>query len=314
MSNEGSTEKYSFLPLSSEPSTSTDSIAQIKDKVNQLLCTFQELPVWAQDNIYIHTGYRVPTDSYRRCIHSLTFIHNETVNVYTHLLGCITFVVLAFVTGSYLLKINSAVWSDYVVVYTFIATAILCLGCSSLFHLFCCHSEKVCNSWNKCDFAGIVFLIVGSFFPAIYYGFYCENTWKMIYLSGISVFGLTTLLFTVSNKYAGIKYRFHRTALFMGLGLAGLIPISHAVFKVGLIKSMEAISLNWVIFMGIFYIVGALIYGYRIPERWYPGCFDYWFHSHQIFHVFVVVAAIFHYVGIVKAFHYHHSSVNGCLV
>lgn len=303
-----------MVPIKSCSDTLTKDSHPIQDKIDKLLCTFQELPVWAQDNIYIHTGYRVPTDSYRRCLHSLLFVHNETGNVYTHLLGCVAFVLLAFMTGSYLLSTSSAAWSDYAVLYTFIATAILCLGCSSLFHLFCCHSEEVSKSWNKCDYAGIVFLIVGSFFPAIYYGFYCENNWKLIYLAGISIFGLTTLLFTVSKTYSQPQYRLHRTALFMCLGFAGLIPISHAVFKVGIADSLNSISLNWVLFMGLFYTLGAVIYGMRIPERWFPGCFDIWFHSHQIFHVFVVVAAILHYIGVVKAFHYHHSGATVCLV
>jgi len=29
---------------------------------------------------------------------------------------------------------------------------------------------------------------------------------------------------------------------------------------------------------------GAAIYAQRIPERWYPGRFDYFLSSHQIFH------------------------------
>ena len=30
---------------------------------------------------------------------------------------------------------------------------------------------------------------------------------------------------------------------------------------------------------------GALVYAQRVPERWFPGKFDLFFHSHQIFHV-----------------------------
>ncbi|KAJ9080288.1 hypothetical protein DSO57_1026635 [Entomophthora muscae] len=285
----------------------------IKDKVNQVLCTFHELPAWAQDNIYIHTGYRVPTDSYRRCLRSLLFLHNETGNVYSHLLGCLAFVSLAFSAFSYLVSTTTASWSDYAVVFTYIIAAIFCLGFSSLFHLFCCHSEQACLSWNKCDYVGITFLIVGSFFPAIFYGFYCENKWKLIYLSFISIFGLSTLVVLLSEAYYTTEYRLHRTAIFVGLALSGIIPITHAVLKAGIGKSFNSLSLDWFLFMGLFYILGALVYGLRIPERWFPGYFDFWFHSHQIFHVFVVAAAIIHYVGMVKAFHYHHSDLSMCL-
>ena len=30
---------------------------------------------------------------------------------------------------------------------------------------------------------------------------------------------------------------------------------------------------------------GAIIYANRVPERWFPGKFDLWLHSHQLFHV-----------------------------
>ena len=49
--------------------------------------------------------------------------------------------------------------------------------------------------------------------------------------------------------------------------------------------------------MAFLYILGAVLYGLRIPERFLPGKFDLWFQSHQIFHVLVVFAAMVHYHG-----------------
>jgi adiponectin receptor len=46
--------------------------------------------------------------------------------------------------------------------------------------------------------------------------------------------------------------------------------------------------------MGILYATGAVFYVTRIPERWKPGAFDIAGHSHQIFHVFVVLGALAH--------------------
>ena len=37
---------------------------------------------------------------------------------------------------------------------------------------------------------------------------------------------------------------------------------------------------------------GALVYATRIPERWKPGAFDLMFHSHQLFHVAIIIAAL----------------------
>jgi len=81
--------------------------------------------------------------------------------------------------------------------------------------------------------------------------------------------------------------------------------------------------------MGCLYILGALFYALRVPERFFPGKFDIWvsfcdklillvytrksiiyygyyiifviqFQSHQIFHVLVIAAAFVHYHGITE--------------
>lgn len=52
---------------------------------------WDEIPSWQQDNEYILSGYRQTTGSYKNCLESLKYIHNETVNVYTHVIGAAIF-------------------------------------------------------------------------------------------------------------------------------------------------------------------------------------------------------------------------------
>ena len=40
------------------------------------------------------------------------------------------------------------------------------------------------------------------------------------------------------------------------------------------------------------------MYAARFPERLKPGAFDVAFHSHQLFHVAVVIAALIHYKAV----------------
>lgn len=56
------------------------------------LCTFDELPTWCQDSPYIQYGYRPICHSAFTCIQSLLYLHNESVNVYTHLLPALIIV------------------------------------------------------------------------------------------------------------------------------------------------------------------------------------------------------------------------------
>jgi len=47
----------------------------------------QMLPDWLQDNEHLHTGHRLPLNSFRACFQSIFRIHTETGNIWTHLIG-----------------------------------------------------------------------------------------------------------------------------------------------------------------------------------------------------------------------------------
>jgi adiponectin receptor len=50
------------------------------------------------------------------------------------------------------------------------------------------------------------------------------------------------------------------------------------------------------------YFGGAILYANRIPERWFPGMFDYVGGSHNIWHIAVVAGILFHYVAMQEFF------------
>lgn len=66
-------------------------------------------------------------------------------------------------------------------------------------------------------------------------------------------------------------------------------------------------GLRWMLLQGALYVIGAMIYAGRVPERWAPGRFDLVGASHQVFHCFVVAAAVSHMYGLVVAFDWAHS-------
>lgn len=72
-------------------------------------------------------------------------------------------------------------------------------------------------------------------------------------------------------------------------------------------------SLSWLLAHGAMYVFGAFLYAARWPERSYPKRFDIWGSSHQIFHLFVVMAAATHLYGMGRAFDYHHGPEAACL-
>lgn len=61
-----------------------------------------EVPGWMIGNKYIQTGYRLGYDSYYKSFISLFHIHNESVNVWTHLLAAILFMCFSVYVMIYL--------------------------------------------------------------------------------------------------------------------------------------------------------------------------------------------------------------------
>ncbi|KAF9184117.1 hypothetical protein BGZ51_003555 [Haplosporangium sp. Z 767] len=213
-------------PQGDGSSSITDDLSAISsedDAIKGYLCDWADLPHWMQDNPAIWTGYRRPTFSYKKCIASLGFLHNES-------------------------------------------------------------------------------------------GFYCHKTWQAIYLTLITIFGVATIVAVVRPEFRTPHYRWIRSCLFLTLGLCGVFPVIHGIVLYGIPLAQVAISLNYMICMGSSYVVGALIYASRTPERLFPGKMDHFGASHQIFHIFVLIGCLSHFLGVTKAMAFWHDANHTCAI
>ena len=113
-----------------------------------LLLAWDHLEEWRRDNAFIISGYRPTSNSYLGSFSSLFYLHNESVNIWTHLLGSILFTALgmaAFYSYEKLIapRYSTATWTDTLVFGCFFTGAFLCLGMSATFHALCNHSPEV---------------------------------------------------------------------------------------------------------------------------------------------------------------------------
>ncbi|KUI68671.1 hypothetical protein VM1G_04295 [Cytospora mali] len=267
-------------------------------------------PMWL-DNAFIITGYRQTSNSYWGSFGSIFALHNESVNIWSHLLGAITFTTLGFLAytffeASVAPRYASATGTDWLVFGCFFAGACLCLGMSATYHALCNHSPGVAKWGNKLDYTGIVCLILGSYVPAMYYGFYCFPKLTELYLSTICILGLGCLIVSWFEHFRTPEWRPYRALMFVCLGVSGVVPVIHGLTIYGYQTLDERMGLSWVLLQGVLYILGAIIYAMRYPERSFPRTFDIWGSSHQIFHVLILLAAASHLCGMVKAFDFHH--------
>jgi adiponectin receptor len=85
--------------------------------------------------------------SVKQCFASIFRLHTETVNIWTHLLGTLVFIVLAIY---FLTRPTSEVQIDKKLIFgSFFLGAIVCLLCSTLYHTLYCHSPKISKLFGK---------------------------------------------------------------------------------------------------------------------------------------------------------------------
>ena len=173
-------------------STATERIIETAKQAEQkveraLLVLWDDLPAWRRDNHFIRSGYREESNSYWRSFASLFYVHNESVNIWTHAVGALVFPLV----GAWLYRViapryASASGADVLVFSCFFGGALLCLGMSATFHALMNHSEDVAKWGNKLDYSGIIFLIVGSYVPALYYSLFCLPRLLTVYMCAVS--------------------------------------------------------------------------------------------------------------------------------
>lgn len=256
-------------------------LTRVEAKAKQALhVLWNDLPAWRRDNHYIHSGYRPESNSYLKSVASLGHLHNESVNIYTHLIGALLVLVAGIVLhGSIRPRFEMATNRDVGVFACYFLGATTCLGMSATFHTICNHSEAVQKSGNKLDYIGIVFLIWGSFIPAIYYGFSAEPGLVTVYwgmvgfghdmrghrraqadLLQITTIAVGTLTAIWQPDFKSPEWRTLRATVFVAMGLSAVVPVLHGVKLYGAAQLQKQMGLSWVVGQGVLYILGAAIY------------------------------------------------------
>lgn len=180
-------------------------------------------------------------------------------------------------------------------VAVFILSAICCLTASATFHLFQVVDEKWFRFLARTDYASISILIVGSAVPFMHYGFFCTPHLYYTYMSLDVAANLCCVVLSLSEAFQSEAWRTTRMSMFILAGLFGAIPLTHVLITA---HELNAEALYNLVIMGVLYVLGALLYGFRVPERFFPGRFDIAGASHQIFHFMVLAACLVHYFSV----------------
>jgi predicted membrane channel-forming protein YqfA (hemolysin III family) len=174
---------------------------------------------------YIDYGYR-PVYSFKDAITSLFSWHNETMNIWSHLIGfACTFIAVAKFAMDLYSYDKETYSAERLVLGGYITCASLCLLFSTLYHWFCCLSPDAADSLLRIDLTGIALLIGSSYFPVSYFGFYCTPMLQTGYL------GMSTLVLTLSLVSPWVEATWFgvpaKTIMMASLAGVGIIPFTH---------------------------------------------------------------------------------------
>lgn len=262
------------------------------------LISYHALPELWRNNDFIVTGYRfIPKEQWHRLILSAFHIHNETGNIHTHLGGLFLVGILFWLTST--LDPLTTTTADRWIVTMYLFAAAKCLICSVSWHIMAgCADIQWFTCFACIDYTGISWLVAASLETIVYNGFYCQPSLIALYTVGVIAIGITMSILPWSPWFNDLRYRTIRITLFLGMACMGIVPFVHGTIIHGY-ENMAQFYAPLIPSLGS-YIVGVILYSFRWPERWAPGKFDIVGHSHQLWHVAIVLAIYLHFEAVLS--------------
>lgn len=208
--------------------------------------------------------------------------HNETINIYSHLVPTI------------LIPIICALYWNYAEQYStmmklVVLTILVGFGCSTLFHISVCTLPHMYQFFLCVDLFGIFTMILGFMISGFMFGFECHLFWQqfytIFYLSIVIVGLVPTWFFSLRIKSVFLR----KLSLFIFT-----ISLSIPTFHFFISASPKVFENMWQALVSLisFATIGFLFFNLRIPERWFPKTFDIIGYSHQWWHLFAVIGAL----------------------
>jgi len=247
-----------------------------------------ELPEWYTTMEFIETGYRRP-QSVISTFYTIFQWHNETLNIYTHLLPGFWFLYELYNIPYKQYYIDSSIYAKFCIFAGYM-NAIILLFASSFAHTF--HIvDKNCNM--KCwiiDFTGIIAINLGRQYVDTYLLCICIFKSPILFLflitleTTFALYAIYQIIYMNRGRFWGVVY-----PAFTSFSL--ILPLISATNVTQQFREATLYSLTCSAYISV---AGCLFFKGKFPERFYNrnGIFDY-FNSHAWHHIFIVVSIVY---------------------
>ena len=158
---------------------------------------------------------------------------------------------------------------------------ILLFAASATYHMVKA-KPKIIENLRKLDHSAIYLLIAGTYTPIcmiMFSGFWKWGLTAIIW--SFAVIGITVKLFIIKAP------RWLTAGVYIMMGWLCIAAIGE------MLKAMPVGALVWLVIGGVVYTLGAVIYITKKLD-FFPGIFGF----HEVWHIFVILAALAHFIAI----------------
>jgi len=175
-------------------------------------------------------------------------------------------------------------WGDFQKIITFIIygiSLILMFSASGTYHMLIAKDSIILNL-RKLDHSAIYLLIAGTYTPICMHFF--NGFWQygmLILIWSLAIIGIIIKLFVINAP------RWITAGVYLLMGWLAIMGIQE------ILRTMPTAAILWMVIGGLFYTIGAIIYITKYFD-FFPGKFGF----HEVWHIFVILGAAAHYVGV----------------
>uniref|UniRef100_A0A667XI66 Progestin and adipoQ receptor family member VII, a n=1 Tax=Myripristis murdjan TaxID=586833 RepID=A0A667XI66_9TELE len=252
-----------------------------------------EVPYYFRER-YIHSGYRPLHQNWRYYFLSLFQRHNETINIWTHLLGFLVILVKFFQLAETVHFVRDPhSWPLLIL----LLSSMIYLTFSTIAHLLGNKSELCHYVFYYLDYVGVAQYQYGSAVVHFYYA--VEENWHW-YVQGIfmpiaSVFCCLSCLGCCYGKYCNhcLPAWVRKVGQVVPSAIAYVwdtSPVFQRLLSWSTASNDPALTFHFG--QVAFFLSSAFFFTHPLPERWFPGHCDFVGQGHQLFHVLLVLCTL----------------------
>ena len=260
------------------------------------LIRYDDLPHPWRINPHILKGYRF-SETKIDCVRSAFSLSNESVNIWSHVFGLILVLAIAFYFYPSSTNFSQSSYTDIFFSAMFFFAATKCLVCSCMWHTMNSIANQTLMERFACvDYTGISLLIAASIMTTEYTAFYCEPVSRWVYIVSTAFLGVAGVILPWRPTFNRQDMAWLRVAFYVSLAATGFAP----VIQLNLTRGSQWSYYFYAPVMKsiLVYLVGAIIYAMKLPEKLLPGWFDYVGGSHNIWHCMIILGILFHYMAL----------------